>query len=97
MQGSQAGAAAANGAIPSASQPKGSPQCYTAAIGMLRSEVAALNKIQDVLFKDAGTDDHMHKAVKDVMGVTHKLQAITTTLEARLKQIIEERTPSPMG
>ena len=93
MQGDQQGNVAAQGMVPNAQQPMGSPQLYVQAISLLRQEVANLNKVQDMLFRTAGTDDVLQKAVKDIMGVTHKVQGISTTLEQHQKELMAQQQP----
>jgi hypothetical protein len=87
QQGSQMGDAASQGIVPNATQPKGSPQLYIKAIGMIRSKVAELNTIMDGMFREAGTDDTIHKAVKEVMDCIQKLQGVSITLETHLKEL----------
>lgn len=94
--GAQAGNAAIAGMIPNASQPKGSPQLYSRAIDMLRKEVVNLGGIQAQLFRDAGTDDVMHKCITDIMGCAHKLQGCATTLESHLRDLAADNArPQP--
>lgn len=93
--GGQAGNAAA-GMIPNAMQPTGSPQLYTQAIGQMRKIVDMLNQTQAQLLRDAGTDDVMQGAVKEIMGCTHKLQGVSTQLADHLKDIAMSQAQNQM-
>jgi len=94
--GSQAGdnIAAQQGMVPSASRPVGSPQLYLQASGALRGQIANLNSLYDSLFRQAGTDDALQAAVRDLIGTIHKLQSIATTLDARAKELASQQPMS---
>ena len=97
MQGSQAGNAAMNGIVPSATQTKGSPQFYLKARDMLRREVNNLNGVIDQLFREAGTDDEMHAAIKTIMECNQKIQGVATTLESKVKERAQQQSLQQVG
>lgn len=88
-QGASDANAASYGTIPNVSQPKGSPQLYTAAMDKIRGEILELNSCADILQRN-GLEKQSHKVIKAI----GTLQEVVMEIQSLMQEQMQAQIPN---